>query len=313
LDYTTTVMRKRLRLSLGTAVPQGGVCRPKKRVEKGRRGRLRANKVVLAARLVLVMLAALLALTSVSATAKTALPDMQIFGARSLERYRAAGTSNVPWTLLAAIDRTELGTIANTTTARINATKSALGTGSQFDMVNRYAKGSVSFMQAFSKNLDAMNAVARLMDSTHRFPLPSYVRYTYEDGFGDDRSFGGERSHEGIDIIAPKGTPVYAAASGTVTKLGWLELGGWRIGVEDENGIYYYYAHLSAYGKYKVGDCVKAGDVLGYVGSTGYGPEGTSDQMVAHLHFGMYQNDRAFNAYSFLKAWEAGRTSYTYY
>ena len=114
------------------------------------------------------------------------------------------------------------------------------------------------------------------------------------------------RTHEGVDIIVDEGTPVLSACNGTITKMGWLTLGGWRIGVEDAFGVYHYYAHLSAYAEgLEIGDTVRAGDVLGFVGSTGYGPVGTSDQMIPHLHFGVYINDVAVNPYPYLRAWDA--------
>lgn len=68
--------------------------------------------------------------------------------------------------------------------------------------------------------------------------------------------------------------------------------------------MYHYYAHLSSYADVEVGDAVSAGDVLGYVGSTGYGPEGTDDQMIPHLHFGLYVDDVAVNPYDYLRHWE---------
>lgn len=145
----------------------------------------------------------------------------------------------------------------------------------------------------------------QMLDPTRVFPLAEGVAYAYEDGFGDARTFGGERSHEGVDILVDEGTPVLSACNGTVTKKGWLTLGGWRVGVTDAFGVYHYYAHLSAYAEgLEVGDAVSAGQVLGYVGSTGYGPEGTADQMIPHLHFGLYINDVAVDPYPYLSAWD---------
>ncbi|MDR0896449.1 MAG: M23 family metallopeptidase [Oscillospiraceae bacterium] len=159
-------------------------------------------------------------------------------------------------------------------------------------------------MAAVSTGIAAAPSCVALTDPTRVFPLPQGQYSPYESGFGDGRSFGGARSHEGIDIIAPEGTPVYSVCNGVVTNKGWLTLGGWRIGVMDAFGVYHYYAHLSQYADLEVGDPVSAGQLLGYVGSTGYGPEGTSDQMVSHLHFGLYMNDVAFDAYPYLVRWE---------
>ena len=153
-------------------------------------------------------------------------------------------------------------------------------------------------------SLGAASPRVHMKDPTRVFPLPAEANYGYEPGFGDGRSFGGARTHEGIDIIAPKGTKVRSVCNGTVTEKGWLTLGGWRIGVKDAFGVYHYYAHLSAYADVEIGDIVKAGQTLGYVGSTGYGPEGTEDQMVPHLHFGLYVDDMAIDAYDYLRAWE---------
>ena len=144
---------------------------------------------------------------------------------------------------------------------------------------------------------------AQMTDPTRVFPLPRSSHYGYEPGFGDGRD-GNTRRHEGVDIIAPKGTPVRSVCNGRVTEKGWLTLGGWRIGIVDAFGVYHYYAHLSAYANVNVGDPVSAGQVIGYVGSTGYGPEGTDDQMVPHLHFGLYLNGVAYDPYGYLRAWQ---------
>ena len=135
------------------------------------------------------------------------------------------------------------------------------------------------------------------------------MEYTYEDGYGDARSYGGERNHEGIDLMAEQGVPILSVCDGVIEKVGWNELGGYRIGIRGQDNIYYYYAHMSYYeGKPEKGDKVKKGQLIGYVGDTGYGPEGTTGEFLPHLHFGMYYGKggklSAFNPYPFLKAWE---------
>ncbi len=145
---------------------------------------------------------------------------------------------------------------------------------------------------------------AQMTDPTRVFPLPKDADYSYEQGYGVPRTFGGDRQHEGVDIIVEKGTPVRSVCNGVVTHKGWLTLGGWRIGVTDAFGVYHYYAHLSAYADMEIGDSVSAGQVIGYVGSTGYGPEGTEDQMIPHLHFGLYEEDQALDPYPYLRIWE---------
>ena len=253
---------------------------------------------------VCVVLFAVGALICGSVSAETKIPlGMSRFGDHGLQAYIEAGTANVPWTMLAAVDLVETGSMSSPSTARLNQLKSQLIGLTVDQKLNNYAHSPV-FTQIVKRRMQVFEYIYSMMDASHVFPLPRGCGYTYEDSWGAARSFGGERNHEGIDIIVAKGTPVYSACAGTVTKKGWLTLGGWRIGIEDENGIYYYYAHLSSYGNFEVGDTVRAGDILGYVGSTGYGPEGTDNVLIPHLHFGMYENDVAFNPYMFLKAWK---------
>lgn len=132
----------------------------------------------------------------------------------------------------------------------------------------------------------------------------------FENSYGEARTFGGSRSHEGIDVFGLRDTegyyPVVSVTDGVVEKIGWLPLGGYRIGVRSPRGGYFYYAHLSAYGKnYREGDRVSAGELLGFMGSTGYGPEGTEGKFPVHLHFGIYiatdhQEEMSINPYPVL-------------
>src|SRR5690606_7398953 len=97
------------------------------------------------------------------------------------------------------------------------------------------------------------------------------------------------RKHEGVDIFAPKGTPIYAAAGGTILSVGWNTYGGYRLTVKTDSSTAFYYAHMSAYnGTFQKGDTIRQGQLIGYVGNTGYGPEGTDGMFVPHLHFGIY-------------------------
>ncbi len=141
------------------------------------------------------------------------------------------------------------------------------------------------------------------------FPIAKRYNYAVKHTFGAGRSWGGRRIHEGVDIFASYGTPVLACAYGYVELLGWNQYGGWRIGIRDTSNTYYYYAHLSSYIKgLKQGDIVQPGQVIGYVGSTGYGPPGTSGRFPPHLHFGMYRDsgrhEWAFSPSSMLSRWE---------
>ncbi|WP_339214135.1 M23 family metallopeptidase [Ornithinibacillus sp. FSL M8-0202] len=141
------------------------------------------------------------------------------------------------------------------------------------------------------------------------FPVATNYNYSYRNTWGDRRGFGGNRIHEGTDIFADYGTPVHSTTYGVVELKGWNLYGGWRIGVRDIFNIYHYYAHLSGYEEgLKVGQIVKPGDVIGRVGSTGYGPPGTSGKFPPHLHYGMYKDNGysewSFDPYPYLRKWE---------
>ncbi|HEY8346099.1 MAG TPA: peptidoglycan DD-metalloendopeptidase family protein [Symbiobacteriaceae bacterium] len=155
-----------------------------------------------------------------------------------------------------------------------------------------------------------------LAQPSYYFPFPSSATYQpYSDTMGAYRSWGGQSyGHEGTDIVAPRGTPVVAVASGTVIRYGWNTLGGYRVTVrlDDFPNYSFYYAHLDRYApNIYLGAHVKAGQVLGYVGSTGEGPEGTRGKFVDHLHFGIYDaNWNAINPYPLLKYWENHKVSW---
>ena len=87
--------------------------------------------------------------------------------------------------------------------------------------------------------------------------------------------------HEGTDIMPSVNKrdyfPVVSMTDGIVTSVGWLELGGYRVGITSPGGAYFYYAHLSSYAGIKEGDPISAGDVIGFMGDTGYSKrEGTT-------------------------------------
>lgn len=144
----------------------------------------------------------------------------------------------------------------------------------------------------------------------HVFPVPVRgYNYSYRGTWGANRGWGGRRIHEGTDIFAGYGTPVLSTSYGVVEVLGWNEFGGWRVGIRDNHNTYHYYAHLAYFNKdLKVGDIVEPGTIIGSVGSSGYGKEGTSGKFPPHLHYGMYKfngkNEWAFDPFPSLKQWE---------
>ncbi len=121
---------------------------------------------------------------------------------------------------------------------------------------------------------------------------------SFENSWGGARDYGGSRRHEGCDIMTSNNKSGYfdivSVSDGVVEKMGWLELGGYRVGVRSESGVYYYYAHLDSYREgLREGMKVRAGDVLGKMGDTGYGEEGTRGKFDVHLHFGIYMDEAA--------------------
>jgi murein DD-endopeptidase MepM/ murein hydrolase activator NlpD len=112
--------------------------------------------------------------------------------------------------------------------------------------------------------------------------------------FGDPRD-GGARSHEGIDIGAPQGTPIYAAAAGRVTASGWLGSNpGNGVKIDHGNGYLTKYFHASAL-HVRAGQTVSAGQTIASVGKTG-----NAATTPPHLHFEIWYNGRALNPVQYL-------------
>ncbi|OQB14483.1 MAG: L-Ala--D-Glu endopeptidase precursor [Firmicutes bacterium ADurb.Bin193] len=124
-------------------------------------------------------------------------------------------------------------------------------------------------------------------------PIAAGYGYFHCDDFGNGRTFGYRRKHLGNDLMGSIGTPIIAVESGTVEALGWNIYGGWRIGIRSfDKKRYYYYAHLRKGHPYhkelSEGQIVKAGDVIGYLGMTGYSRrEDVNNIQTPHLHFGL--------------------------
>ena len=124
-------------------------------------------------------------------------------------------------------------------------------------------------------------------------PISKNYSFNHYDDFGKSRSYGFKRNHLGNDLMGSIGTPIVAVESGVIENLGWNQYGGWRIGIRSfDSKRYYYYAHLRKDHPYaeglESGMTVKAGDVIGYLGMTGYSiKENVNNINVPHLHFGM--------------------------
>lgn len=140
-------------------------------------------------------------------------------------------------------------------------------------------------------------ACSAIWDDVKYFPIPESssdpdITVSYIDSWMMERNYGGKRGHEGTDIMAGKNVrglyPVVSMTDGVVESKGWLEKGGYRLGIRAPKGAYFYYAHLDSYADTKEGDTVKAGDILGFMGDSGYGKEGTTGKFDVHLHLGIY-------------------------
>ncbi|MDQ3070961.1 MAG: M23 family metallopeptidase [Acidobacteriota bacterium] len=125
--------------------------------------------------------------------------------------------------------------------------------------------------------------IVQRTEASLRFPVDRAGDRDVQSVFGDARD-GGRRDHHGVDIFAPRGTPVLAGAAGIVRSVDTTAIGGRVIWLSDtENGQSLYYAHLHDWAA-REGQTVKAGDVIGYVGNTG-----NASSTAPHLHFGIYR------------------------
>ena len=140
------------------------------------------------------------------------------------------------------------------------------------------------------------------------YVFPVYGAASFSDDFAAARATTGW--HHGNDIFAPLGAPILAVADGTLFSVGWNGVGGHRLWLRDRQGNEYYYAHLSAFSPLaENGAQVEAGDVLGFVGTSG-DAQGTPP----HLHFEIHPAgllglgyDGVVNPYPYLVAWYARR------
>jgi peptidoglycan LD-endopeptidase LytH len=125
--------------------------------------------------------------------------------------------------------------------------------------------------------------IAIITEPTLAFPVEGRGNAAIQSLFGVGRD-GGRRAHHGIDIFAPRGTPVLAGTDGTVRSISPNELGGNVVWLRDERrGQTLYYAHLDRH-HVSAGQRVRTGDTLGFVGNTG-----NARTTPPHLHFGIYR------------------------
>ena len=168
----------------------------------------------------------------------------------------------------------------------------------------KYQNNFSKFKQAdLDKLVAELKSGKQMEELTEKMKLYKYYFEGYDsalhefighyDDFGASRSYGYKRVHFGNDLMGNIGTPVIAVESGIVEAVGWNQYGGWRVGIRSfDKKRYYYYAHLRKNHPYaeniKEGQIVQAGDVIGYLGMTGYSTkENVNNINVPHLHFGI--------------------------
>lgn len=140
----------------------------------------------------------------------------------------------------------------------------------------------------------------KAMSLAQRLPIPvdQVKNKQLKDTWGASRSSG--RTHEGIDILAPKGTKVYSTTDGLIGSMKDNNLGGKVIWILGPASTWHYYAHLDGHKRgLREGDFIKKGAHIGYVGNTG-----NARHTAPHLHYGLYLLGRgrgAVNPYPYLR------------
>lgn len=237
----------------------------------------------------LLCIAIILCLQPVAAAAS--LVRVRDFGDQGLNVYLEQARNLTMFRALVAADLAEGRSIQSPnvdTVKRIADSMAQSPNENLTDYINYYTNSS-SLKQSIRSQAARLDLVLSVLKNK-TFPLPAETKIWYADNWHAYRGDNGERMHEGLDITCPMGTPVRSMGKGTVERLGWNTLGGWRVGIRDIDGQYYYYAHLSGYASgLKVGSPVEMGQVIGYSGDSGNGPEGTTGLYEPHLHVGLYE------------------------
>ena len=157
----------------------------------------------------------------------------------------------------------------------------------------RYVKTHPEKITSFIEQVTLPYKIAKLAsqepDATILMPVYGTKVSGITDTWGAPR--GNDRTHEGQDIFATKGTPVFSGTSGYVLYKGDVELGGNAMYIIGSGARRYYYAHLGRFADgIHIGQSVTPDTVIGYVGNTG-----NAETTPPHLHFGMYAHREALN------------------
>jgi len=152
-----------------------------------------------------------------------------------------------------------------------------------------------------------LTATPSLGYKSRHYVFPVDGGASYVDTYGAGRSDIYDGWHHGDDLFAPLGTPIVAVAKGTLSLVGWNELGGWRLWLTDNKGNSFYYAHLAGYARWILTQHhVRAGQVIGFLGRTG---DAFTTQ--PHLHFEIHPHlyvglgyDGAVDPTRYLQLWK---------
>lgn len=144
-------------------------------------------------------------------------------------------------------------------------------------------------------NSRAVTLLQQPMPGALPIPVDGVMRSQLRDTWGAAR-FGG-RHHKGIDIMAPRNTPIRSVSEGIVELKGMRGLGGQVMTITGPGGYRHYYAHLEDFGPQETGDWVEAGEIIGSVGTSG-----NAAMSPPHLHYGIYApSGVAINPYTYLR------------
>ncbi|MGZ4334899.1 MAG: M23 family metallopeptidase [Gaiellaceae bacterium] len=141
-----------------------------------------------------------------------------------------------------------------------------------------------------TKVAEPLTAAPSLSYKPSHYVFPVDGGAAYVDTYGANRSDVYDGWHHGDDLFAPLGTPVVAVARGTLSLVGWNEIGGWRLWLTDNKGNSFYYAHLAGYARWILKHHkVRAGQVVGFLGRTG-----DAFTTTPHLHFEIHPHEPAY-------------------
>ncbi|HBY20827.1 MAG TPA: hypothetical protein DEG71_07435 [Clostridiales bacterium] len=136
----------------------------------------------------------------------------------------------------------------------------------------------------------------KVFEKTAYFPIPKGYSYNFSNDYGAERTYEGKRSHERNDIMEERNTPAIAMEDCKIDIIGWNKFGGNRINmVSLDSNRRYYYAHFEKYqAGLKKGSVIKKGSVVGYIGSSGYGPPGSDTGAAPHVYIQIWVKHRSF-------------------